>query len=87
MNQLMTPQQVGAQYGVTIQELAEWRRNKIGPDYYVLGTRVIRYMPDNVDQWFRDPDNSRWHDFPTDMSTDEDSWTGTGILSLPPGRD
>lgn len=55
MNQLMTPQQVGAEYGVTVQELAEWRRKKIGPAYYVLGTRVIRYMPKHVDQWFRSP--------------------------------
>lgn len=49
MNQLMTPQQVGAEYGVTVQELAEWRRKKIGPAYYVLGKRVIRYLPDNVE--------------------------------------
>ncbi|MGW9405859.1 hypothetical protein ACWGQ2_18060 [Arthrobacter sp. NPDC055585] len=66
MNQLMTPQQVGAEYGVTVQELAEWRRRNIGPDYYVLGTQVIRYLPENVDQWFRDPANSRWHDLPAE---------------------
>lgn len=66
MNQLMTAQQVVAKYGVTVQELAEWRGKNIGPAYYVLGTRVIRYIPENVDQWFRDPANSRWHDFPAD---------------------
>ncbi|MSS00401.1 hypothetical protein FYJ28_16480 [Arthrobacter sp. BL-252-APC-1A] len=71
MNQLMTPQQVGAQYGVTVQELAEWRRRNIGPDYYVLGTRVIRYQPEHVDRWFRDPANSRWHDFPAEAFTRE----------------
>ncbi|WP_312099787.1 hypothetical protein [Corynebacterium dentalis] len=55
---------MGTEYGVTVQELAEWRRRNIGPAYYVLGTRVIRYLPENVDQWFRDPAHSRWHDFP-----------------------
>lgn len=87
MKQLMTPQQVGAEYGVTVRELAEWRRKKIGPAYYVLGTRVIRYMPENVAQWFRDPANSRWHDFPAEKFAGEDSWTGTGVLSLTPGKD
>ncbi|MFJ2662669.1 helix-turn-helix transcriptional regulator [Arthrobacter koreensis] len=70
MNQLMTPQQVGAEYGVTVQELAEWRRRNIGPDYYVLGTRVIRYTPEHVERWFRDPANSRWHDFPAEAFTE-----------------
>jgi len=64
VKQLITPEQVAHTYGVTLQELTEWRRRNIGPDYYVLGTRVIRYMPENVAQWFRDPANSHWHDFP-----------------------
>lgn len=42
------PQQVGTEYGVSVQDLAEWRRKKIGPPYYVLGTHVICYMPENV---------------------------------------
>ncbi|MCC3280420.1 hypothetical protein LJ754_14815 [Arthrobacter sp. zg-Y40] len=64
MKQLITPEQVSRKYGVSVQELAEWRGRNIGPDYYLLGKRVIRYLPENVDQWFRDPANARWHDFP-----------------------
>ncbi|MFJ2509574.1 helix-turn-helix transcriptional regulator [Arthrobacter citreus] len=71
MKQLITPEQVAHKYGVTIQELTEWRRRNIGPDYYVLGTRVIRYQPEHVDRWFRDPANSRWHDFPAEAFTHE----------------
>jgi len=78
----MTPQQVGAEYGVTVQELAEWRRKKIGPAYYVLGTRVIRYLPENVDQWFRDPTNSRWHDFPAEAFPEGRRETAADWLSV-----
>ncbi|MSS00460.1 helix-turn-helix domain-containing protein [Arthrobacter sp. BL-252-APC-1A] len=70
MKQLITPEQVAHKYGVTIQELTEWRRRNIGPDYYVLGTRVIRYTPEHVERWFRDPANSRWHDFPAEAFTE-----------------
>ncbi|WP_227913060.1 MULTISPECIES: hypothetical protein [unclassified Arthrobacter] len=44
MKQLITPEQVSRKYGVSVQELAEWRGRNIGPDYYLLGKRVIRYQ-------------------------------------------
>ena len=72
MKQLITPEQVAHKYGVGVQELAEWRGRSIGPDYYLLGRQVIRYLPENVAQWFRDPANSRWHDFPAEAFANTD---------------
>jgi len=56
---------VEEKYGVRVAELARWRRLGIGPEYYRLAPRIIRYAMADVDEWFHDPANAHLHDVPT----------------------
>lgn len=60
----MTPHQVEQKYGVSVAELARWRRAGIGPEYFRPAARPIRYDVGDVDDWFNDPANAHLHDFP-----------------------
>lgn len=61
---LVTPRQVAQKYGVSTMDLASWRRREIGPPYYNLGRRAVRYDMADVDEWFNDPNNAHLHDLP-----------------------
>lgn len=61
---IVAARDVAALYGVTTQELAEWRREGIGPPYFVLGRNTVRYDSDDVTDWFNDPANAYLHDYP-----------------------
>ena len=61
---MMTPQDVAAMYGVTSQELAQWRRTGKGPAYYRLSRSTVRYDTDDVTEWFSDAANTHLHDYP-----------------------
>jgi hypothetical protein len=61
---LISPKNVEQKYGITVDELARWRRTSIGPEYYRIAPRVIRYGTDDLYDWFTDPQNARLHDLP-----------------------
>ncbi|MDF9277417.1 helix-turn-helix domain-containing protein [Arthrobacter sp. EH-1B-1] len=65
----MTPRQVAQKYGVSMVELASWRRREIGPPFYTFGRKVVRYDMSDVDDWFHDPRNARLHHCPVDEGT------------------
>ncbi len=61
---LVTPRQVAEKYGVSIAELASWRRQQIGPAFYSFGRNAIRYDMADVDDWFNDLRSAHLHHFP-----------------------
>ncbi len=46
--QLWTPQQVASILGVSPRTLKAWRHENRGPRYVVLGERMVRYYPRDV---------------------------------------
>lgn len=66
---LISPRQVEQRYGVPSEELARWRRAGIGPQYYRITARVIRYGTDDLNEWFTDPINAHLHPLPVDGET------------------
>ncbi|WP_458115955.1 helix-turn-helix transcriptional regulator [Arthrobacter sp. D2-10] len=64
----MTPRQVVEKYGVSMMELASWRRREMGPPFYNFGRKAIRYDMADVDSWFNDPRNAHLHDLPVRTS-------------------
>lgn len=63
---LLSPKQVEQNYETTTAELARWRRSGIGPEYYRIAPRVVRYGTDDLDEWFSDPLHPHLHDVPMD---------------------
>ncbi|WP_155853868.1 helix-turn-helix domain-containing protein [Arthrobacter sp. H5] len=61
---MMTPKDVAGMYGVTSQELAQWRRANVGPPYFMLGRNTVRYDAGDIEDWFNDPANGYLHDYP-----------------------
>jgi hypothetical protein len=61
---MMAPKDVAAMYGVTTQELAQWRRANLGPPYFTLGRNTVRYDSGDIEDWFNDPVNGYLHDYP-----------------------
>jgi predicted DNA-binding transcriptional regulator AlpA len=48
---LIPPRAVQQQYGIPANMLAAWRRQGVGPEYFTLGPRSIRYYPGDIDDW------------------------------------
>ncbi|WP_458117262.1 helix-turn-helix transcriptional regulator [Arthrobacter sp. D2-10] len=57
----MTPREVAEKHGVSIAELASWRRREVGPPFYNFGRNAIRYDMADVDEWFNDLGNAYLH--------------------------
>ncbi|AUI53783.1 helix-turn-helix transcriptional regulator [Arthrobacter crystallopoietes] len=51
---LIPPHAVHQQYGIPVRQLAGWRSQGIGPEYFTLGPRSIRYYPADIDDWLND---------------------------------
>lgn len=66
---LVMPRQVAQKYGVSMMDLASWRRREIGPPFYNFGRNAVRYDMNDVDDWFNDPRNANLHHFPVDEGT------------------
>lgn len=52
---MMTLKDVAGMYGVTSQELAQWRRANLGPPYFTLGRNTVHYASGDIEDWFNDP--------------------------------
>lgn len=61
---LISPQSVERKYEVSTADLARWRRAGIGPQYYGIGARLIRYGTDDLHEWFTDPNHKHLHHSP-----------------------
>ena len=66
LRDLMTPEQVAAHTGLSIETLAQWRSQRRGMAYLKVG-RCVRYDPSDVQQYLAgcrvsvsDPKERRW---------------------------
>lgn len=51
---MMTPAECAGYLQVSEKTLADWRGEGSGPDYVVLGARMVRYRPEDVDLWMEE---------------------------------
>jgi len=66
LSNLLTPDQVAAHTGISMETLAQWRSQKRGIPYLKIG-RSVRYDPQDVQQYLAgcrvsvsDPNERRW---------------------------
>ncbi|CAA9271284.1 MAG: hypothetical protein AVDCRST_MAG83-3284 [uncultured Arthrobacter sp.] len=52
---LLSPREVAAHFGLSIRQLARWRRAGTGPPWYALTPRTTRYDPADVSAWLSGP--------------------------------
>lgn len=48
---LMTPEQLGAEWQIEPKTLANWRSRRVGPPYVKINPRVVRYSRVAVSEW------------------------------------
>ncbi|WP_392341536.1 DNA-binding protein (plasmid) [Leifsonia sp. P73] len=48
-----TPNEAAAETGLTLDQLRRMRERGEGPAYVTLGSRTVRYLRGDVDQWRR----------------------------------
>jgi predicted DNA-binding transcriptional regulator AlpA len=55
MREIMTPEQVAEELGVSAKTLAKWRHFHTGPKYFKLGgthrSHPVRYRRSDVNEW------------------------------------
>lgn len=49
--QLLTPDDVSKELGVTVETLRNWRHQKQGPPHIKIGSRLIRYRTSDFQDW------------------------------------
>jgi len=54
---LIPPSAVARNYGIDAGRLHRWRALGIGPEYFRLGSRTIRYYTGDLEDWFNEPAN------------------------------
>lgn len=53
-DKLYPPEEAAEMLGIASQTLAHWRVRGIGPRYYVLNSRCIRYSLSDIQAWLDD---------------------------------
>jgi predicted DNA-binding transcriptional regulator AlpA len=48
---LLTPDEVAAQTGLSVETLAQWRSQKRGPNYLKISRNFVRYRQCDLDGW------------------------------------
>lgn len=56
---LLTPHEVAEILDRDVSELRQWRRDNVGPTFYNLGRRLIRYDSGSVEQYAHDAASQR----------------------------
>lgn len=49
--ELLTPQEVAALLGVSLDTVSQWRFRRTGPPFIRVGNRFVRYVRADVDAW------------------------------------
>jgi predicted DNA-binding transcriptional regulator AlpA len=50
-NRLLTPEDVAAITGLSVETLAQWRSQKRGPPYLKISRNCVRYRQSDLDGW------------------------------------
>ena len=50
-NRLLTPEDVAAMTGLSVETLAQWRSQKRGPPYLKISRNCVRYRQSDLDGW------------------------------------
>lgn len=50
-DRLLTPAEVAVRLGVGQKTLANWRYQRVGPQFVRAGRRLLGYEPDAIDRW------------------------------------
>jgi hypothetical protein len=58
---LIPPSAVEQHYGIPTTELRRWRTTGVGPEYFQLTPKTIRYLDDYLHDWFNNPANAHLH--------------------------
>jgi predicted DNA-binding transcriptional regulator AlpA len=51
VKEFLTPKEVAERLQVSVQLLWQLRNNGGGPPYYKFGGRIVRYCPEQLDEW------------------------------------
>ena len=54
---LIPPSTVEQHYGIPTTELRRWRTTGVGPEYFQLTPKTVRYLDDYLHDWFNNPAN------------------------------
>ena len=66
---LISPKKAAQQYGISTADLGRWRKKGKGPDFYRISSRIVRYGTDDLEAWFRNPNNEELHQFTAEDNT------------------
>lgn len=70
----LTAEEAAAVLGVTEGRLAAWRSKAIGPGYFTVGTRLVRYPREEVERWAEEPPT--YKAVAEDLGSDPSGWPG-----------
>jgi hypothetical protein len=76
---LIPPRAVQQHYGIPTNQLASWRHQGTGPEYFTRGHRSIRYYPADIDDWLNHQNHRPERDVLADSSgvgNAPDRWNG-----------